>query len=247
MTETRNSNIAVYYHVYLHSDKYRLWLDEQIGAMKRSGLLQEGQLYVNIMRNCNDLLLDDCLKYISTAFPEIKNIKVHTQPRYMNRKEGVTLNELYVHACSEPTTKFLYIHTKGIIRPFKCDTYFPSNDAKPWVYNWRKCMQDNLVKNYKRCLEDLNTHDVVGVKWKPTPVPHYSGNFWWANGSYIKTLESPLARSRYWRWGRFSCEFWVCGNRVEQILGLARNMSPVLGNPICKKYTYSISRSGPTL
>ena len=27
-----------------------------------------------------------------------------------------------------------------------------------------------------------------GVDWTTDPDPHYSGNFWWANSNYLKTL-----------------------------------------------------------
>ena len=209
--------------------------------------MSEGDVYVNIQYNCDDTMLRECVDFINTNYSEVHSVKSHLQPRYNNRKEGVTLNEIYEYSRDHPEAKILYIHTKGIIRPFKCDTYFPSNDAKPWVYNWRNCMQRHLISGYRQCIQDLDDHDLVGVKWKATPVPHFSGNFWWANASYINTLESPIIQTRYWRWGRFSCEFWICGNRVDQIQGRPRNKTPIIGNPTCKKIPYSISRNGPTL
>ena len=76
--------------------------------------------------------------------------------------------------------RFLYLHTKGVSE---------KNAGSQNVYWWRTWMEYHLIKNYKKCLESLNNHDIVGVGYTTKMIgPHFSGNFWWSKGSYYKTL-----------------------------------------------------------
>jgi len=54
--------------------------------------------------------------------------------------------------------------------------------------SWRAYLSYFNIINHELCIKSLDTHDVCGVDWRTNPSPHYSGNFWWANSSYIKTL-----------------------------------------------------------
>lgn len=74
----------------------------------------------------------------------------------------------------------LYIHTKGITRHVK--------HLEP-IRDWRRCMMYFLLNKGEQCLEYLKDYDTVGIFKHPTyDKPHYSGNFWWARGSYLKKL-----------------------------------------------------------
>ena len=58
---------------------------------------------------------------------------------------------------------------------------------------------------------------MVGVNWRNCPpIAHFSGNFWWARGDYLRSLApfEPYYRNpRYpsdWDDGlRLGCEFWI--------------------------------------
>jgi len=123
--------------------------------------------------------MKEVTRYIDTNY-DLTNVNItwvkehHPKPRY----EAHTLTLLQQYCKINPDHKVLYIHTKGISRPFTDKDMFPSNNNKPWTYNWRNCMQWFSVMNYTSCLKDLDTHDIVGTKWiqGPSP-PHYSGNF----------------------------------------------------------------------
>ena len=249
MTNTRSSNckLVVFYHVYLHDDKYKLWINEQLGLIESSGLSSQSTVNVSIAYHC-DTQLNECKNYIFKIFPWVHNITSHREPKARRAigklKEGVTLKLIHQHAIKNPHDKILYIHTKGAGRAFTDVNKFPSNNDKPWVYSWRNAMNDQLINKYQHCVADLQTHDVVGIKWKHRPVPHYSGNFWWANARWISKLEDPTNHTRYWRWGRFSCEYWICGNYAvpDSKDQKPRECTPKTVSCKCKKYKYTIKR-----
>lgn len=55
--------------------------------------------------------------------------------------------------------------------------------------SWRKYLSYFNIEKWKECVKALDSgYDVCGVDWRTHPTPHYSGNFWWANASYLKTL-----------------------------------------------------------
>lgn len=53
-------------------------------------------------------------------------------------------------------------------------------------------MEYFLIENYKKCINKLvlPNIDSIGCIFKIDP-PHYSGNFWYAKTSYIRSLVSP--------------------------------------------------------
>ena len=57
-------------------------------------------------------------------------------------------------------------------------------------HEWRKYMQYYLVNNFRICLNKLSKYDTVGCELSKNG--HYSGNFWWATGNYIKQLKDPF-------------------------------------------------------
>jgi hypothetical protein len=84
----------------------------------------------------------------------------------------------------------LYLHTKGVTRP-----------GDIFVRSWVDYM---LYFNMKPlCIQLLASYDAVGVNLQAEPALHYSGNFWWATSSYMRTL-APCARAHY-----NSPEFWL--------------------------------------
>jgi len=81
--------------------------------------------------------------------------------------------------------KFLYMHTKGVSRVQE------KSIIAECIYLWRNYMEYYLIRHYKKCLELLNSHDVVGAIYKTLMIgPHFSGNFWWSTGSYFKKLSN---------------------------------------------------------
>lgn len=84
-------------------------------------------------------------------------------------------------------------------------------------------MEYFVIDRWKECVEYLNDYDCVGQTFKllgPTMwsdgritenggIGCYCGNFWWANASYIQTLDHNYLNTDY----RFDREFWIGTNK----------------------------------
>lgn len=110
---------------------------------------------------------------------ENDKIKIY-QDSDISSGEFFTLDLLKTFSDSvEKNHKILYLHTKGVTTP-----------DNPYIDDWRKYMTYFNVNQYEKCLYSLNQYDSCGVDLVSEPALHYSGNFWWANSDYIKTLPS---------------------------------------------------------
>jgi len=95
--------------------------------------------------------------------------------------ERFTLNK--IKGIVGDNDRFLYIHSKGVSRVQE------NSIASEHIYLWRNYMEYYMIANYRKCLEKLQTHDIVGVAYKNVQIgPHFSGNFWWSTGKYFKDL-----------------------------------------------------------
>lgn len=103
----------------------------------------------------------------------------------------------------------LYIHTKGV-------TYPSTHEAFYGGQFWRHYMNDFVIKRWRQhynalCMKEYG-YDCSGCKVIPkrksaSGRTHISGNFFWANSEYVKTLKS-LNRAE----NRFEAEMWVTSN-----------------------------------
>jgi hypothetical protein len=88
-----------------------------------------------------------------------------------------TINKIVEFSKLNPNDTVVYLHTKGVAHH---DDYHELND-------WIELMLYMLLQNKNKFL--LNTYDCIGSNYKTDPLPHFSGNFWWANCKYLSTLE----------------------------------------------------------
>lgn len=78
-----------------------------------------------------------------------------------------------------------YFHAKGATHP---------QDPLPTA--WRRCQDKHVIRNWRRCVSDLDSGaDAVGCHWLtpqqyPTLVksPFFGGNYWWARASFLQKL-----------------------------------------------------------
>jgi hypothetical protein len=95
--------------------------------------------------------------------------------------ERFTLNKIAPNVGNNDA--ILYMHSKGVLR-----TSGQKIGFEP-TYLWRNYLEYYLIRHYKKCLEKLASHDIVGVLYKERMIgPHFSGNFWWTTGAYYKRL-----------------------------------------------------------
>jgi hypothetical protein len=162
MNEKKNT---IYFHVGTIG-KYQEIFDEIYYEIVESNLINQISAINLCIVGQGDLVIQ----------PNEK-IRIH-QDSNVNSGEFFTLDLLKSFADSvEENHKILYIHTKGVTTP--------DNQS---IVDWRKYMTYFNVQQYKNCLQLLDNCDSCGVDLVDEPALHYSGNFWWANSSYIKKL-----------------------------------------------------------
>ena len=169
-------HIYVFFHIYCNSNTLEIVRD-QATKIIFSGLYDDvTTIFCYLAGNKEYVTL---LKTYITSLPKkfvVKDIGVDdiTYERF-------TLTKIKNHV--QENDKFLYIHTKGVTRVQE------KSIISECTYLWRNYMEYHLIRHYKKCLEKLNTHDVVGAIYKTLMVgPHFSGNFWWSTGAYFKRL-----------------------------------------------------------
>jgi hypothetical protein len=114
-------------------------------------------------------------------------------------------------AASERDFRGWYIHTKGV------------STLGEAAANHRKLMESVVLDHHQECCELLEDHDAVGPSWRSAPEPHFSGNFWWARASYLRTLPCPLHLHVA---DRYQAEFWIGKNANIRMFELAFPPNP---------------------
>lgn len=111
---------------------------------------------------------------------------------------------------ANPDYKVLFFHSLGVSHS---DPATMNNKLK-----WKEYMETLLIKNWNYSIDLLDYYDCVGTEYIPLATyknetiqfsaPHYQGFFWWANTSYLKTLD-PTYFYKDVEWQPFLCELWI--------------------------------------
>ena len=138
--------------------------------------------------------------------------------------------------------KILYLHTLSVS-----------------TYNWdilgykdrRDLYFYFTIDRYKDCIEALNEYDACGSNWNKDIqkfakyAPHFSGNIWWANSSYIQTLptyEWLDTPANYVLDRRHNAEFWIGMNpKIKYKSFYTWNYSNLEGGERLLKAEYEIN------
>jgi len=182
--------VHIYYHIYA-IDGVESIIDEQLNLIKT-------HFDFPYILNVGISIADDntSIDYIINKFEKIRDVR-------SKGNEFVTLDLI-----EKDKEKFgdsdyiLYIHTKGA-----------SKQDLENVISWRHLMNYfniEKVKNIFKLFEktDYNTYGVLlgnAGKWKL-----YSGNFWWAKVSYLKTIKMDGVKKN-----RFNAEVDYIQNGVD--------------------------------
>ena len=185
--------IDVYYHMYCFGDCLERF-QNTLNKIKRTGLYDS-------INSINLNLTGDSSKELFTAFP-IQDSKIILTNHYTDSSGEMDTLKLLWDDCKQKNSKILYLHSKGVSRP-----------GNQNVQAWIEYMEYFVIEKWKDCLNALDSHDTCGVNLQPKPMKHYSGNFWWANSSYIQKLSrfNPELSS-YIKVPRVYCEFWLLDN-----------------------------------
>jgi hypothetical protein len=170
-----NKQLIIVYHLFQTAGWEQLF-SEQLGLLFASGLIGHARLFVSVNGTAPLPPLDCEVIYRTEGFSEKPSL-------------------LLARQCAEefPDSRILYVHSKGISHPTK------NQD------DWRMMMQHFILVKWREAVALLDSYDVVGVNWRTFPVPHSSGNYWWANASFLRQLD-PAFLSEH---DRMSQEFWI--------------------------------------
>ena len=165
-------------------------LEKLINIIKESNLINELDIIViNNIGNKIDNNFNNNKIYIINYSEDISLFEIPT------------INLIYSFSYYHSNVKLLYLHTKGISYN---DSYIKQN-----IIDWTDMMLYFLITEYKNCIYLLNFYNTAGCNYSKEPKYHYSGNFWWANTDYIKTLYKIKSGIRH------DAEWWILSNNPK--------------------------------
>jgi hypothetical protein len=194
----------LYYHFYIPDtpSHWELLLYEQLDCIEGSGLHRQCEVEICVSSNQENYKK---LKKNIKSYDFINSSWFDTYIKdNKNHLEGTTLLKLYDECGSYDNVG--YIHSKGITNLTK------------YTNKWRKVLEYAIIEKYQDNLNALkNGYDVSGIFWMKSNF-HFSGNFWWAESSYIKTLPRPLLSD--WNLNSYNDNFWKSKYRYEVWIGI---------------------------
>jgi len=210
--------IAIFHHSVFCAPDGSLWpaapaiIASQMDALRRSGILDFASVVVCGINGGSE---SRCLA--SALLPPQARLIYHGLE---SRNENSTLAALEDWLPRHRHYHVLYHHAKGA-------THTPG-ERKGTI--WRNCMTRHLIKNWRRCVTDLDAgHEVVGCHFMRPPLTPgnqhiFAGNWWFAKASFLATLPSIRSTARVKLSGlgaldsRYEAETWIGnGPRLPRI------------------------------
>jgi len=159
-----SNKINIYFHLATIGE-YQTIYKELINKIIESNLINK----INTLFVC--IVGDGNLQ--SIHHDKIENIKVGN----IHDFEFPTLEKIENDISSiNDNIKILYFNGLGV------------TGNTPNKKNWRNYLSYFNIILHDECIKSLDDYDVCGVDWRTNPAPHFSGNFWWSNSNYLKTL-----------------------------------------------------------
>jgi hypothetical protein len=187
--EMRSMAIKVFYHICAIHHVMSI-LKENVMAMHVSGLYDAAEAIYCCL--CGEPeVLPQVEAFLRTAG---KKFVVHVVKPKDTTYERLTLGAM--HDLLQPGDVALYLHSKGVTRPFE------------EIEDWARLLSYFVIKYHKEFVHALeHGYDIAGINhhngggrypW------HFSGNFWWVRADYYLSLPRSIAPDYY------APEFYVC-------------------------------------
>jgi hypothetical protein len=191
--------IIGFWHICMIND-YIDVVKEQIVLMRDNSLYNAcNKIFVSTLGSNESL---DDLKKLLQNFKKIEFCYYNCN---IDQFEFPTLKKIFDESKdhSDPFYGF-YIHSKGVS--------YPGNEGGKF---WRDFMNYYIIENWNKNLDNLLLgYELSGVKLISERMPpagkmHYSGNFFWFDSEYVKTLQdvNELDKSN-----RYNAEMWIASN-----------------------------------
>jgi len=197
--------ILVFSHNYINYNWFEI-VEEQLSKLVNSGLYDNAtEIYYGAYAHDKYQLF----KFIDLvkSWDNKNKIKIVIHP--INDGEKQTMILLQEIIKSYPNAYVLYYHTKGITSLLN-----HVNDVSGVKYenieSWRHVLEYFDIELWQDCIKALDEVDICGALYVSNGTPFnnfFSGNFWWGNSSYLKTLPDMKPRDN-----RMGCELWVGEN-----------------------------------
>ena len=187
----------IFFHVYLKNDFTHILLNK-FKKFKASGLYDKADkiyltLFGDIEKN-QEFLSDLKDLYRKIEFVVISNKEFDN--------EADTLNFMLKKAEEyEDNTPMLYLHTKGASHTHPI--------MKKNIGAWVRYLDLYTINKWEECLDGLEENDAAGGLYESSDPKHFSGNFFWANSEYIKSLPR-INKYNIDSYNRG--EFWIISN-----------------------------------
>jgi hypothetical protein len=117
------------------------------------------------------------------------NDKIHIINYSENEKlwEIPTIKLLHIFSEFNNDCNILYLHTKGV-------SY---NVIPNQIMDWTNMMLYYNITKFESNIKLLEKYDAIGCNFLEKPHKHFSGNFWWAKSSYIRTINILNLKERH--------------------------------------------------
>ena len=182
-----NAEIIGYIHV-CQMGQWHITFDMIMNAVKSSGLYNAcREIRIGVGNDHGYVIPDD-------RFNDPKIVIVAYGPS--SEYERITLHKMREHSEID-SVQYWYAHTKGI-RHFDSEGH-----QKNCVVDWINLMIKWNFHYWQHATNALMHNDAYRCEHSNFPSPHFSGNFWWANSCYIRTLPKTIGS------GYCDPEFWL--------------------------------------
>jgi hypothetical protein len=161
--------ICIYFISTIEFAEYRFF--NQIDEMINSGFYDACEKIVCFITGNNDNIL---AKLASLS-------KVHIIQTPNNEMEKYCLNNYKKHI-NVGTYNIVYLHTKGA-------SHSPENE---YINDWCKICNYFTINLWKLNMILLQYYSCIGINMMSYPVPHFSGNNWWATSEHLSNLKEPI-------------------------------------------------------
>jgi len=188
----------IFFHVYLKSGYTHILLNK-FKKFKASGLYEKtNKIYLSLFGDDFDSH-SEFLNELKDVYPKIEYLLI-TNQEFKNEPD--TLNFMLKKANEySSNTPMLYLHTKGLS--------YTHPIMKRNVEAWVRYLDLFVINKWEECVKALEENDAAGGLYVYQDPKHFSGNFWWANSEYLKTLPR-LNSHNINQYNRG--EFWILSN-----------------------------------
>ena len=182
--------MEIFIHTYC-LNHYRTILLDKFKKIKKSGLLDRcNKIHIPVFNlKSSDVIFFEEFKKLS---PKIEVFQISSN-KYNNECDTLNYIKKYVENFEE-NVPILYMHTKGV-------SYIQPQILKN-IKTWNRYLDYYCIGDWKYAVEKLKEYNTVGPF---LGTDHYSGNHYWINSDYIKTLPEitdqnvkTLNRGEYW-------------------------------------------------